>query len=233
MQQSQEKAPERRALTVISAFLSKHRKTFAIVLGALAIGVVGLFVFLSIRNNRLERSYAAVDELQTAFSEWSGLDDTEREDRFEELSAQANRITETYPRLYAAARAILIRGDALVELERYAEAADAYVEVADRFPDTYLAPRGLMKAAVAAENGGDVQQALSSLLRLVDEYDEESPDTPRALLSIGRIYESLDDIAEAEHYYNVLIDDYPTSSWTNLARTRIITLTAQGRIGSS
>ena len=74
--------------------------------------------------------------------------------------------------------------------------------------------------------------ALELLNRLVDLYDAQSAEIPRALFSIGRINEGLDQIVEAAESYNQLIDDYPGSSWTNLARDRIITLTVQGRIGS-
>jgi TolA-binding protein len=88
-----------------------------------------------------------------------------------------------------------------------------------------------MDAAVAAENAGETDRALQLLQRVVDEYDDESAETPRALFSIARIHEQSDEVARAADTYRQLIDSYPASSWTNLARNRIISLTVQGRIG--
>ena len=101
----------------------------------------------------------------------------------------------------------------------------------DRFP---LERRGhhQWRTVHALGYPDDRELALDILNRLVEQYDAESAEIPRALFSIGRINEGLDNIVDAAESYNRLIDDYPASSWTNLARDRIITLTVQGRIGS-
>ena len=88
-----------------------------------------------------------------------------------------------------------------------------------------------MEAAVAAENAGDPERALELHRRIVDDHGDENPEVPRALFSIGRILEQQDEVADAAEAYRQLVDDYPASSWTNLARNRIITLTVEGRIG--
>jgi TolA-binding protein len=89
-----------------------------------------------------------------------------------------------------------------------------------------------MQAAIAYENDTDIDSAKQVLGAIVSDYADSSAEVPRALFSLGRISEVEDAIADASDYYNRLVDDYPTSSWTNLARDRIITLTVQGRIGS-
>jgi TolA-binding protein len=88
-----------------------------------------------------------------------------------------------------------------------------------------------MGASAARENAGDSEAALVHLQAVVDDFGTQSSYTPRALFNVGRINEVQNNIVEASEAYNRLIDDYPTSSWTNLARNRIITLTIQGRIG--
>jgi tetratricopeptide (TPR) repeat protein len=219
-------------LDKLSNFLSRHRTTLIAFVIVIAVAVVALFVVLQITTNRTEQSLVLVEDLQSQYGEWLRLEPGERTSAFESLVSDITELADTYPRTYAAQRAIYIHARALSELERWAEASEQYLDLADRFPEVYLAPISLTQAAVATENANEPELALDILHRLLDEYDSESGEIPRALFSIGRINEGLDNIAEAAESYNRLIDDYPASSWTNLARDRIISLSVQGRIGS-
>jgi tetratricopeptide (TPR) repeat protein len=216
----------------LSHFLSRHRIALTVLIIVIAVAVVALFVVMQVTTNRTEQSLILVEDLQSQYGDWLGLDMDERTAEFDTLVGAITELTQKYPRTYATQRAIYIHARALTELERWTEAADQYLDLVDRFPDVYLAPVSLTQAAVATENANDPQAALDILKRLVDEYDPKSAEIPRALFSIGRINEGLDNIADAAASYNQLIDDYPSSSWTNLARDRIITLSVQGRIGS-
>lgn len=216
----------------LTSFLTRHRTIFLVVLIVLAVSVVALFVGLSVASRRTEQSLVRVETLQSDFDAWVALDETERATKFETLALQADDIAATYPRSYAAARALYLRAGGLAELERWTEAVDNYEELADRFPDSYLAPIALLRAAVAAENGGETATALAVFKRVLDNYGSENAIAARALFSVARINETEDRIADAADAYNRLISDYPNSGWTNLARDRIITLTAEGRIGS-
>jgi tetratricopeptide (TPR) repeat protein len=222
---------ERRPMEIITAFLTRHRTAIAIIIGVIVVAVFALIIILSVQNARTERALTAVDELQQDFEEWEGTDDDAKTESYDLLAGQAMEIIDSYPRTYAATRARLIDAQALVELERWDAAADRYVEIADLVPKTYLAPVSLMDAAVSAENAGDVDRSLELHRRIADEYDGESAEVARALFSMGRIHEQQDRVAEAADAYRRLIDGYPASSWTNLARNRIITLTVEGRIG--
>lgn len=219
-------------LDKLSHFLARHRVVLIVLLVVVALAIVGLFVGLEISTNRTQRSLVLVEELQISYDHWILLDQELRTSEFATLVAEIDSLLESYPRTYAAQRATFLHAHALTELEQWAEASERYVDLADRFPDAYLAPISLTQAAVATENAGDPDLALNILNRLVGDYDAKSAEIPRALFSIGRINERLDNIVDAAESYNRLIDDYPGSSWTNLARDRIITLTVQGRIGS-
>ncbi|MFW5716810.1 MAG: tetratricopeptide repeat protein [bacterium] len=234
MKQLQKHATEesrRRPMDVLIAFLTRHRSTIAIVVGVLVVSVVALIIVLSIQNARTERALTAVDELQQDFEDWLQTDADEQTDTYDELAAEVAAVIDGYPRTYAAARARLVDAQALVELDRWDEAAERFLEVADQLPEAYLAPVSLMDAAIALEHAGETDRALEIHRRIADEYDGETAEAPRALFSIGRLNEQADRIAEAAEAYRQLIDGYPASSWTNLARNRIITLTVEGRIG--
>lgn len=219
-------------LEMLSKLLVRHRIALIVLVVVIAVVFVGLFVVLEISSSRTEKSLVLVEELQTSYGKWLVLDEDQRLSGFDTLVSEIDEIVGSYPREYAAQRAIYLHARGLTELQRWSEASERYIDLADRFPDSYLAPISLTQAAVAAENHDDRELALEILNRLVDIYDSESAEIPRALFSIGRISEGMDRIVEAAESYNRLIDDYPGSSWTNLARDRIITLTVQGRIGS-
>lgn len=229
--QAQQESPKNRVMEAVTVFLTKYRKPILFVIVGIAVVVVGLIVILSVQNARNEAALEAVETLQQEFGEWISLETEEQEAALADLSDQAAEIIDTYPGTYAAARARIVEARAFFELERWIDAGERFLEVAENEPDTYLAPVSLMDAAVALENGGQSERAMELHRRIVDEYEDASAEAPRALFSIGRIHESADRIAEAAEAYRQLIDDYPASSWTNLARNRIITLTVEGRIG--
>jgi len=218
-------------MAAITAFLTKYRKPLLFTIAGMAVVVVGLVVVLSIQNSRNEAALEAVEDLQDDFQEWSDLADEEQVAEYEALATAARAIIDGHPRTYAAARARILDARALFALERWTDAVERYLEVAELRSDTYLAPTALMDAAVALESAGETSRALELHQRIVDEYAGESAEVPRALFSIGRIHETEDRATQAADAYRRLIDDYPASSWTNLARNRIITLTVEGRIG--
>ena len=234
MKQLQKQATEesqRRPMEVLIDFLTRHRTTIAITVGVLVVAIVALIIVLSVQNARTERALAAVDELKQDFEDWLQTDADAQAAAYDALAEDVAAVIDSYPRTYAAARARLVDAQALVELDRWDEAAERYLEVADQSAETYLAPVSLMDAAIALEHAGETDRALEIHRRIADEYDGETAEAPRALFSIGRLSEQADRIADAAEAYRQLIDGYPASSWTNLARNRIITLTVEGRIG--
>lgn len=225
-----EEAPDKKQQIAgkLVAFIARYRVALLAILIVVAVAVLALFVTLAIRESRLERAYAAAESLQDSYAAWVSSD--EAEGGAEALLAEAGEVSERFAKGYAAARAHLIAGSVHEELEQYAEAADAFVQVAQTHPDSYLAPVGLMRGAVAYENADDIESAREALEELVGEYGE-SADAPRALFSLGRLSEGAGRIAEAAQRYDELIERFPSSGWTNFARDRIILFTAQGLIG--
>jgi TolA-binding protein len=95
-----------------------------------------------------------------------------------------------------------------------------------------LAPIALANGAAAWEEATDGENATRLWSRIVEEYGAEAAESARALFALGRIAEGEGAFEDAAVRYNTLLDDYPASSWTNLARNRIIYLTTEGLIGS-
>ncbi len=215
----------------IIAFLTRFRKHILVALAVVAAVTVTLVVVLSVQAARSEAALVAVEDLQDEYEQWMRLGPDERADAYPSIAETVSSLVAEYPRTYAAVRARILDARALVELERWEDASRRFVEAADASAGTYLEPVSLMDAAVAAENGGDPDRALELHRRIAEQFAGESAEVPRAWFSIGRILEQRDDVAEAAEAYRRLISGYPNSSWTNLARNRIISLTVEGRIG--
>lgn len=240
-----EEAPDKRTqlANAVASFIGRYRTVLLVIAGAIVVTLIVLFVALAVRDNRLTTSYTQIEALQDDVAAWvadggsgTGSDeddagDAERAATGQELIERAEELQASYAGSYAAARSAMLRGQIHEQLEQWAEAGEAYAKVAEVEPESYLAPIGLMLASVSYENAEMADEAVIVLERIVDEYGESSADAPRALFSLGRISETSGDLATAAARYNEVIDRYPSSSWTNFARDRILLLTAQGRIG--
>ncbi len=76
--------------------------------------------------------------------------------------------------LLVKARTYSLIGDANVELEDYAAAADAYQKAANYKPNKFFTPIYLMKAALAYEKNGDTASAIEAYDKIIEEYWEST-----------------------------------------------------------
>mgnify|MGYP006308098599 CR=1 FL=1 len=222
-------------LNGVASFLTRYRRIILSILIVIAVGTIGLVVALSVQNSRVERALEAVETLQEEYREWSAAalssDPEESLETFSSIENMAGELIDRFPGTYASVRAQLILAEGNFTLENWTAAAELFATAASEVEGSYLASVASMAAGVARENAGDAQGALEHYRLVAETTDPGYGFTPRALFSIGRIEEGRGEIVAASQAYQSLIDDYPASSWTNLARNRIITLTVEGRIG--
>lgn len=210
-------------LITLSNFLNKNRFVFIIVLAVIIVGLISFAIAREVISKRNENAAGLAETSQQLYQDWvTAVDDTEKEKIKAELENSLEKIHDEFPKFFAAARAYFIEGNMLFEEENWTEAAEAYVSIAENFPDTYLSPIGLNNAAVAYENGEEVEKAILALQRLRTDYEDKYPDMPRILFNLGRLYEGIEEFENAEEAYNAMIDNFPAENWTKLARNRII-----------
>ena len=213
-------------LTMVTGFLQRHRRLLVTVLIAVVVIVAGLLIYLEVRASREQSSRIAVEEVQDLYDQWNEAADDQQQQRLaEQIQSKVDEIVSTYPRFYAAQRALMVRADLHWQRQQWQHASEDYAEAANGFHASYLTPISLFNAAAAAEQAGEPDRARELLQQLVDNHD--SVEVPRALFSLGRLAESDSQTAEALEYYNRLVDNHPGSNWTNLARNRIIALSIQ------
>ena len=155
-------------------------------------------------------------------NEYFSVASEERDSISAELQSELADIIGSIRRGYPALRALMISGELAYQEERYDEAKEYFLRAADEFPRTYFAPVALMNAAVTSEKVEKIDRSIELYQRVVDSYKDTFQGVPRALLNIGRLYESQNNMNAAVIAYEQLAADFDGSEWSKLARTRLI-----------
>jgi soluble lytic murein transglycosylase len=121
----------------------------------------------------------------------------------------------------------LVVADALARRGDLAGARAMAAGVAERFPASRLAPRGLLMAATLAAQAGDEKGAQGFLTRLLEAYPE-SREVPAALYLLGQSAEARGQRDDAAHVYRELMVLAPTTGWAEGATDRLAGLEADG-----
>ncbi len=212
-------------LKQFSEFLQTN-KTVAIIFLSAVIAFIIIFAVISEINKSIEEKSTGMAELiQEDFDSWTKEGDEEMKSSLESsILEQVEAVLEKYPKTYGGQRVLFIRGNLYFNKEEWDSAHDDYLLLAERFPKSYLAVVALINGAVSMEESGRPEKALEIYHSILTTYREETPEIPRVLFAAGRIQELLGEEDSALDTYNDLLDNFSSSSWTNLVRNRIIYL---------
>jgi phosphatidylglycerophosphate synthase/TolA-binding protein len=115
-------------------------------------------------------------------------------------------------------------------LERGGDLSGARVmaaSIAERHPDSRLAPRALIMAATLASKEGDEAAAQAALKRLIESYPD-APELSEALYLLGMSAEARGQLEPAAQAYRQVMLLAPTSGYSSGASARLAVLTAAG-----
>ena len=232
MQRTDERDTKTRIADAISNFLSRHWKTIVFSFVAIVVAIIGIFAYFQVQENRANEAARMAEELQRDYEAWQNAEEEQRSTLEEAIQDSVDEIVDRYSRTYAASRALMIRAEIDWEQEEWAAAAETYARVADEYRDNHVASVALLNAAAAEETAGNTETALGHVDTLIDRYAEAepTPELARAYFTRGRLNEELQNYEPASDAYNRLVDEHPESSWTNLARNRIIALKTRGLV---
>ena len=220
-----EPSGKQKFLQILTSTIHSIRYVLISVLGALAILVITWFIVAEVRSKRIESSTVLVEMAEDNFSSWIAEEDEEAAVKLaEKIIDDLTRIVDEYPKLYAGQRALHLLGSFYFRTSNWTLSAESFIKLADEFPDSYLAPVSRINAAVAMEEAGDYAKAIQTYIQIVELYLDISPEIARVLFSLGRLNETHGTKEMAIEYYNRIVDEYPSSGWTNLAQDRIIYL---------
>ncbi len=209
----------------ILIFLHRRGTIFLGILGILAAVIIILAVVNSANAKKLEADTRRIESIQDEYSKLITItDEKEKAEKEKKIIGELNSIIDKGTKNYPYQRALFILGNIQYNNGEYDKSAENFMKLVKYFSKSYLSPIALMDAAVDYEAMGQIDKAIENYQRVADEYKDLSPDADRSLFTIGRLYEEKGDTDAALKAYNSLIDTFPASNWTNLARSRIIYL---------
>lgn len=217
-----ERNPIESFLMRVKDFARKNKRQlfilFASVVFALVVAI-SIFVYL---ENFSTRNLAKYEEI-IEFYRQNPLDETVKMRTIEEL----NGIIDNSSFGYAPKAANYVLGNIYFEDRKFEESYkhfNAYVNKTSA--KDVLNPLALNKSAIALEELGKIDEALSVLIK----YEEKVKDSiimDQVLYNIGRLYAASGDKLKARDYYTRLMNTYPDSSFAERAKERLFLLSLQ------
>lgn len=213
------------ALEKFASFLQKNRLFFILLVAIILAVIIFFAVFSEVKKKVVENSTVRSEAVERDYATWkTELDETKRGTMETELLSSIDSVIGKYPKTYAAQRCLYIKGLLYWDKKEWENAANAFLSIPDRFPESYLSPISLVNAAASYEENGNAEKAVELYDRILNEYKTAIPDIAKVIFTIGRLEESLGKPDEALKRYTDLVDNYSGNNWTNLARDRIIVL---------
>jgi len=210
----------------VAVIINNNRKYLIIAAVAILVILAAIGAVEYMSRQKAEKSLMAAEVIQEKLKDYMSAADEDKGTIKEELKGLIDSAKTDYPHLYAHMRALDAEAELYADSKDWDSAADSYTAVAEQFPKSYLAPVALMNAAAMKEQNGDLQAAFDLFEKVVTQYKTVSPDIPEALFNLGRLSEGLGNKEKAQEYYSRISDEYSSSSWNNLAKSRIIAIKA-------
>ncbi len=212
--------------STLTSAIVKSRFVIIVVLLALILVAIGVGIAMSIKNNNIEAGLSQLDSIEFRYDSLNRSSDTYAEEQEKIISEVENFVNSESG--IVKVRGLLFSADILFELEKWADARDAYIGAYEASKSSYTAPVALYNAAVACEELGEIDTAVEYLTQAI-EFENFSL-KPRAIFSLGRIEETRGNFSVAVEKYQELNDNYPSTTWTSLAKSRIIALETEGKV---
>ena len=215
--------------TRLSGFIQNNRKAFLIGLIAVVVIIIGFVIVNTVRGKILSNALSQVDTFERRYNEIKphiGSNEPESLLKLVELAILSEELNTFAQKTtgFAAARIYGINANIFADQKRWAEAEEAWSKAAQAAAKSYLAPFSIFNAAVAAEEQGNIDSAISYYTRALN-YGDLFPSAARAQFSVGRLEESRNNKDAALEAYRNLLSKWPNDPvWPNLAQNRILIL---------
>jgi tetratricopeptide (TPR) repeat protein len=224
MANNNEKTQEINVNDGIADFIQKNRRVIITVAAGVVVLLAAFIGWISWRDFTRARAISRVEAFSERYESLRiDINDPSKAGEVQALLDELNAFggkNSAYP----GARAYSIAADIYFDKKDWAEAETAWIKAARVAPKIYLAPVALYNAAVAAEERGDIAQAIDLYTQALG-YEEQFPAAVRAQYAIGRLREEQADIGAAVEAYRTVIEKWPAETvWSNLANSRIIAI---------
>jgi tetratricopeptide (TPR) repeat protein len=224
MAATEEKKEKRSFSDSLADFIQNNRRELLVAMVAILTVVIGFVAGYAIQSSLREKAVGAVEDFAQRYE--TLVIDINEPEKAEDTQALLDELNVFAKKKsgYAGARAWSLAASIYAEQKNWALAESAWRNSAKKAGNSYLAPVSLFNAAVAAEEQGNLDQAIE-LYAESAAHVADFPAAARAQFAIGRLRESQGDAQAALEAYKLIPEKWSNeSAWINLAQSRIIVL---------
>jgi predicted negative regulator of RcsB-dependent stress response len=228
MTATEEKKEKPGVSDLLADFIRNRRRELLITTVAILLIVAGFITGYAVRSSLREKANNAVEDFARRYEVLViDINESEKAEETQTLLEELNAFAEKHSG-HAGARAYSLAASMHAEQKNWALAESAWRSSAKKAGKSYLAPVSLFNAAVAAEEQGNLDQAIA-LYAESAAHVSDFPAAARAQFAIGRLREAQGDTQAALEAYKLIPEKWANeSSWSNLAQSRIILLSNTG-----
>ncbi len=213
----------------LSALLLKYRIVILSIVGLLILSAVGLGVVSAVKNSIDKKHFALLDELTYSLSQSKeSLTEDMLNAKYDSIKEKIAEFTAKTTKGAPASRAFIILASIEFELKNYTESRDAWLSSVEANKKAYTSAVSWYNAAVCSEELNEMEKALEYYGLAVEAANFSVK--PHALFNMGRISSELGNYEEAKEYFQKIVDSFPSDNWADLAKSSLITLSAEGKI---
>jgi tetratricopeptide (TPR) repeat protein len=220
----EEKTEKLSADELIAAGIQKNRK---FIIGGGIVIIILLVAFVAGLAIRDAASAKAISRIEAFNERYETLRfDINEPSKEEDVKALLDELAAYAPKAfgYPGTRSYILTASIHADRKSWLEAEQAWLQAAKKGAKTYLAPVSLYNAAVAAEEAGNIEDAIAHYTESLV-YADAFPQAAKAQFSIGRLREEQQNKEAASEAYRAVIEKWPAETiWINLANSRIIAL---------
>lgn len=211
--------------SAVMTFIQNYRVVIFGVLGLTVAALIGLAVYGLISYNSAMEAAAQVDRASIRFDDYRGLaaDDSQKAEKETDIVNMLRPFVENKTEPYAGAKALWV----MAELEGVKENKEAQIQYLQKLLEWYPGSHrnieaSFLLAGLYLESGKEAE-GVAILENLKDASDLPAFYREEILFVLASQAEKSDK-PKALEIYKQLVDLYPLSDWTKLARSRILFL---------
>jgi predicted negative regulator of RcsB-dependent stress response len=203
MAATEEKNEKRSFSDILADFIRNNRRQLLISMVVILVTVIGFIAGYAVRSSLREKANIAVDDFERRYEVLViDINEPEKAEDTQALLDELNSFAEKTSG-HAGARAYILAASIYAEQKDWALAESAWRSSAKKAGKSYLAPVSLFNAAVAAEEQGNLDQAIALYAESVA-HVSGFPAAARAQFEIGRLRESQGDTQAALEAYKLI-----------------------------
>lgn len=213
--------------TTLNAKLEKSKGVVFAITAIVLVVIIAVVVFAILKSQAIEKGIAQFESISYSLTkDAAGLS-------AEDITARQNKALEDLAPLSEKKGAVGLRANMLIAeikfaQKNYAEAREAWLKAVEAKSNNYTTSQCYYNAAVCSEELGDADSAISYYKSASE--DEDFLLIDHALFSLGRVNETSQKYDDAKAAYEKLFNLHSSSSWGELAKSRLIALKASGLI---